>query len=142
MIYKHKFLVGINSVNKKFKMKNKAILECLENTASLHSIDINQGIEEIYKNKLTWVLVEWDLEILERPKYNDEIEVRTWAKYSNSKFAYKDFEIYINGKKCVNATSKWIIINLSPNTIVINDDIRNKTIAELNLDLDYYEHLA
>ena len=25
MIYKHKFLVGINSVNKKFKMKNKAI---------------------------------------------------------------------------------------------------------------------
>lgn len=32
--------------------------------------------------------------------------------------------------------------NLSPNTVVINDDIRNKTIADLNLDLDYYEHLA
>ena len=118
MIYKHKFLVGINSVNKKFKMKNNAILECLENTASFHSIDINQGIEEIYKNKLTWILVEWDLEILERPKYNDEIEVRTWAKYSNSKFAYKDFEIYVNGKKCFNATSKWIIINLLTKQIV------------------------
>ena len=118
MIYKHKFLVGINSVNKKFKMKNKAILECLENTVSLHSIDINQGIEEIYKNKLTWILVEWDLEILERPKYNDEIEVRTLAKYSNSKFAYKDFEIYVNGKKCVNATSKWIVINLLTKQIV------------------------
>lgn len=58
------------------------------------------------------------MEILERPKYNDEIEVRTWAKYSNSKFAYKDFEIYINGKKCVNATSKWIVINLLTKQIV------------------------
>ena len=57
MIYKHKFLVGINSVNKKFKMKNKAILECLENTASLHSIDINQGIEEIYKNDNNLIII-------------------------------------------------------------------------------------
>ena len=32
--------------------------------------------------------------------------------------------------------------NFSPNSVVLNGDIRNKKVADLNLDYEYYESLA
>ena len=32
--------------------------------------------------------------------------------------------------------------NVSPNSVVLNGDIRNKKVADLNLDYEYYESLA
>jgi Acyl-ACP thioesterase len=118
MIFKHKFEVGLDDINLNYKMTDRAILKCFENTAALHSDSIQNGLEDISKNQQTWVLIEWTVDIQNRPKYGDKISVRTWVKPSLTRYVYRDFEIRAGGKTCIKATSKWAIIDLKSKTIV------------------------
>lgn len=117
MIFKHKFEVGLDDVNLNYKMTDRAILRCFEEIASKHSDSIQNGLEDIGAQNLTWILIEWTVDIDMRPKYGDKISVRTWIKPSLTRYIYRDFEIRQGSKVCVRATSKWAIINLKDKTI-------------------------
>lgn len=150
MIFKHKFEVGLNNINPNYRMTDKAILECFENIAAMHSDSIQNGLEDINQRNLTWVLIEWVLDVQDRPKYGDKISVRTWVKPSLTRYIYRDFEIRVHGKVCVRATSKWAIIDTQTKTIVragkdlleayqpeAEDAIVNYTLGRLSI-LDKY----
>ena len=118
MIFKHKFEVGLDDVNPNYKMTDRAILKYFENVAALHSDSVQNGLEDIAKQQLTWVLIEWTVDIQDRPKYGDKISVRTWVKPSLTRYIYRDFEIRVGSKTCIKATSKWAILNLQHKTVV------------------------
>lgn len=126
MIYKHNFTVRVNDINIKQEMTNKAILECFENIASFQADEVGHGVKDIVKNKASWVILDWYMEVYKRPKYGDTIEVHTWAKPSNLKTSYRDFEVYVNGEKYVSATSKWALLSIiDKHVIEIDDDIQD-----------------
>ena len=113
MIFKEKFKMGLKDIGKENKIKNRAILEILENIGSYHSDIAGYGANDTEKNGLTWILLDWKLEVLKRPKYGQELEVNTWAKSGNKFFTYRDYEVYDqNNNLCAIATSKWTLINI------------------------------
>lgn len=113
MIFKEKFKMGLKDIGKENKIKNRAILEMLENIGSYHSDIAGYGANDTEKNGLTWILLDWKLKVLERPKYGQELEVHTWAKSGNKFFTYRDYEVYDqNNNLCAIATSKWTLINI------------------------------
>ena len=112
MIFKQKFEIKLNDINKNQKIKNKALFECLENIAARHADSINHGIKDIPNIGTTWMLLCWQLEVLKRPTYGDTLEIHTWARGANKCFTYRDFEIYVNGEKCVIAASKWLLLDI------------------------------
>ena len=113
MIFKEKFKMGLKDIGKENKIKNRAILEILENIGSYHSDIAGYGANDTEKNGLTWILLDWKLKVLERPKYGQELEVHTWAKAGNKFFTYRDYEVYDqNNNLCAIATSKWTLINI------------------------------
>lgn len=112
MIYKEKFKLGLKDIGKNNKIKNRAILECLENIGAYHSDIAGYGANDAKRTKVSWILLEWDLKVIERPTYGDEIEIHTWARGINKFFTYRDYEIYNNNKLCAIATSKWALINI------------------------------
>lgn len=113
MIFSKKFEMGLKDVNRKNELNNKSLLEFLENIAAKHSDAVGLGMNDIQKTKLTWVLLEWKLEVIKRPKYGDILDINTWARYSNKCYSYRDFEVYDqNNNKCAIATSKWLLIDI------------------------------
>ena len=113
MIFKEKFKMGLNDIGKDNKIKNISILKILENIGGYHSDIAGYGSNDIATNKLTWILLDWKLKVLNRPKYGQTLDVHTWARVGNRFFTYRDFEIYDeNGTLCAIATSKWTLINI------------------------------
>lgn len=124
-IYKCKYRIGLKDVAKSNQITNKAILEILENAGGRHSAEVGYGLNDIEKTHLSWVLLGWKVQIIKRPKYNEEISVETWPRNSNRAFSYRDYEIYDeSGKLCIIATSKWTLIN-----------IKDGKLAELNSEV-------
>lgn len=113
MIYTEQFKMGLKDIGKNNKIKNRAILEILENIAAYHSDKVRFGANDTEKTKLTWILLDWKLEVIHRPSYGQTLTVNTWGKRMNKFFTYRDYEIYDeNHRLCVIATSKWALINI------------------------------
>lgn len=112
MIYTEKFKIQIKDIGKENKIKNRAILEILENVACYHSDLVGYGVNNIKDTKVTWILLDWKLKVIKRPTYGQVLTVNTWGKGMNKFFTYRDFEIYDdNNNLCAIATSKWVLID-------------------------------
>ena len=113
MIYKEKFKMGLKDIGKENKIKNRAILEYLENIGSYHSDLAGFGANDTQRTKVTWILLDWKLKVLDRPKYGEILEIHTWGREMCKFFTYRDFEIYnCKGELCAIATSKWALVNI------------------------------
>ena len=96
MIYTEKFKIPLKDIGKDNKIKNRAVLEILENIACYHSDLVGYGVNNIKETKVTWIL----------------LTVNTWGKGMNKFFTYRDYEIYDNNNNlCAIATSKWALID-------------------------------
>lgn len=112
MIYTEKFKIPLKDIGKDNKIKNRAILEVLENVACYHSDLVGYGVNNIKETKVTWILLDWKLKVINRPTYGQVLTVSTWGKGMNKFFTYRDYEIYDNNNNlCAIATSKWALID-------------------------------
>jgi acyl-ACP thioesterase len=140
MIFKHNFEIGLENINKKKEVTNKSLLQYLENSSSRHSDSIKDGITDIIDNGVTWVLLEWKMEVINRPKYGDVLEIHTWIRNSTKLYTYRDFEIYVNGEKKVIASAKWLVIDINTlRPLRITDELLSK--YEPELDKRVFEEL-
>lgn len=134
MIFKHKFEAGLKDINEKNEIKSKAILEMLENIAEKHSYSIGEGLNSVKKTGLTWMLLDWKVKMLKNPCYGDELELKTWSREAKKFYAYRDFEIYVNGEKVGIASSNWILIDIyNQRPARITDDFINKYEPEIDM---------
>ena len=112
MIYKEKFKIGLKDVWAKDEVSNIAILEYLEDIAAYHSDSVGIGINTTEETHLNWLLLDWELEVLERPRYGQVLEIHTWSRGIEKFYAFRDFEIYDEENNlCAIATSKWLLVD-------------------------------
>lgn len=113
MIFIENFKMGLSDIEKYNKIKNIAILRMLENIGSYHSDIAGYGSNDIPIKKLSWILLDWKLKVINRPTYGETLEIHTWARVANKFFTYRDFEIYdANKNLCAIATSKWTLVDI------------------------------
>lgn len=126
MKFEKQYQVGIKDIGRTSQMTNFAFLSFLEEIASLHSETVGYGVNDIKTKKKVWLLMDWKLKVIERPKYGDTLKLKTWARPIEKHFfyTYRDFEVFCNDKKVAIATSKWVLFDLEKNKIIkITDDI-------------------
>ncbi len=112
MIYKEKFKIGLKDVWKGEEVSNIAILEYLENIAAYHSDSVGYGVNTTKQTNLNWLLLDWKVKVLKRPKYGQELEIHTWSRKIEKFYAYRAFELYdAQMNLCAIATSKWLLVN-------------------------------
>lgn len=128
------FFVGIQDVGVNNEITNKAILEALTNTAIMHGNIINQGINNIETTHITWVVLNWKLEVYKRPKVCETILVKTWAQEYGKIQANRDYEVLDEkGNIIAKATSKWVAINTETERIEkLTEKIMNPYRGETN----------
>lgn len=112
MIYKENFKIGLKDVYRGNNVSNTAILEYMENIAAYHSDSVGYGINTLDETSVSWILLDWKIEVKKRPKYGQTLKINTWSRKIIKYYAYRDFEIYDDQNNlCVIATSKWLLIN-------------------------------
>ena len=111
MIFEKHYTVGNRDVGNNNKATNKAMLKYLENIACRHSDEVGYGINTIEETKVVWILLDWKLKVIERPKYGQTIKVRTWSRKMEKYYAYRDFEICDEKDNIIAiATTKWVLL--------------------------------
>ena len=133
MIFTEKIKPGVKDTGKDNKIKNRAILEILENVGSYHSDKVGYGVLDIENTQLTWILLDWKLKVLNRPKYGQTLTINTWGRNMQKFFTYRDYEIYDESNNlCVIATSKWALINVKTGKLFrLTEDVINRYSPEL-----------
>ena len=69
MFFEENFKMGLKDIGKDNLIKNRAILEILENIGAYHSDIVVYWANDTPIIKLTWILLDWKLKVKKRPKY-------------------------------------------------------------------------
>lgn len=127
-VIEEKNTIRIIHIGKEGKFTNRAILSFLENIACQHSDLAGYGYLDIPKTHLSWVLLHWKVEVLQRACYGETITVKTWARSANKFFTLRDFEIYDEKETLLcRASSKWSLINTETASVArVTDEIMAK----------------
>lgn len=135
MIVENKYRIKLSDINRENKATNKAILSYLEDVGGKHSDFAGYGIMDISQTHLSWILIEWKLQVIRRPNYAENIKVTTWSKDAVKCYAYRDFKVYDEqGNIIILAASKWVLVDIIKEKIVrIGNDILEKYKPELDV---------
>ena len=130
MFYEEKMKASVEDFGRDARLTERSILKFLENIGAYHSDLVGYGALDIPKTGISWILLEWKVQILRYPTYGEHIWVKTWSRGVATPFTtYRDYEIHAeSGEKLVVASAKWTAVN-----------VREKKIAKLTGEmLDRY----
>ena len=145
MIYTESLRIPLKDVDQGNVISDKGLLEIFENVATHHSDMVHDGVNEIKEKGLAWVIMDWKVKVLIRPKYGTNLRVKTWSRENNIQdrkiSTYRDFEIYDEEDRLlVIATSKWVVINISTGRLAnIDREIQERYMPESKSVFDAWD---
>ena len=112
MKIEQKYFIGVQDIGPDNRITNRALVDALSNTATLHATSVGQGIDDMYTKHLTWVAMNWKVQVLHRCGACEWITVRTWAQDYNRLKAVRNYEVLDgNGEIMAYASSVWTAID-------------------------------
>lgn len=81
-----------------------------------------------------WVLISWDIDIIEMPSYNKDYQVQTQARGYYKFYAMRDFTISNEETCLVRAKTLWMLIDIKTRSIVPMPDELKKYFPYLDKD--------
>lgn len=125
MKFQKEYTIGAREMGVSNKLTNYGILAFLEDIAICHSDTVGFGVKDIETKNRAWLLMDWYLEVKQRPKFSEKLITKTWATKIEAPThkVYRDFEILnSNGELVANATSKWILFDVEAQKITKIDN--------------------
>ena len=117
------FYIGFRDMDFNNNIKIKSMLSFLEDMGGIHSNMAGLGVYDIPTKRKSWMLINWRLEFVKKPRYADTIKVKTWSRGMDKIFAYRDFYVYNQQEEIIaKASSKWILVNIDDLSICKLDD--------------------
>ncbi len=111
-IIEKKYKISVKDVGTGSLLTNKGILSLLEEIACVHSDIAGYGINQMEKTHLSWVLLNWKVQVFRRVEYNSTVILRTWSRNASRCLTYRDFEILDEqGNRICIASSKWTLVS-------------------------------
>ena len=116
------FRVRLTDIGIDNELTNYGFLSFLENIAVSHSDTVGYGVKDIPIKHRAWLLLDWRLDVIKRPKFGTEITVRTNAtNIERPTFhVYRNFEIIDNTTNEIigTATSRWVLYDTENKRVV------------------------
>ena len=97
--------------DKNIRINNLLLL--FQEAAHISAEKLGFGYSDMVENNRVWVLSNLKLQFLSFPMWMEDIEVQTWPCGFNRLLAFRDYVVNdSNGKRCINATSDWLAIDI------------------------------
>lgn len=125
--YKETFLVGYGEVDEHNRMRISALLNYLQNIATMHSKQLGYGTTECNDLNIGWILLSWHLQIFSYPKGDTKIEIQTWSRKMMGCHAFRGFEVSDEkGNLVARVDSMWTLIDKGTGRPVrLTEEIKN-----------------
>ncbi len=93
------------------RLKPFSLLNFFQDLAAESAERLGFGYSVIYPQHLMWVLLKYRIEFADYPTHVNQLTIKTEPRGYNRMFAYRNFEIYADGKLCGKASSVWALVN-------------------------------
>lgn len=123
--YEHKVLVDSRDVDGRGYCKAAALLGHLQEAATQAAEQggfTRQALLERYNG--FWMLTRVWFH-LDRPlKWEDEVTIRTWHRGSHRATLYRDYDLYVGGRRVGEAVSAWVLADVETRKLIRLNRIR------------------
>ncbi len=112
-IWQETFPVRFGSIDRSDRLTLDAIFQFFQEAAICHAENLGVGREDMLRTGQIWILSRMSVIVKRRPKYFENITVRTWPRGGEKLFAVRDYDI--RGKDdipVVRARSGWIVLDV------------------------------
>ena len=120
-MYQKKFLIGSNDVDQFLELKLPSFFKMMQELATEHAELLDIGKAKTIDKGLYWVITRIELEIIEHPKYLQNVVLKTYPgddlKFIFPRYFFLEDE---QGKVLIKASSTWVILNRSNHSINLN----------------------
>jgi acyl-ACP thioesterase len=112
-IIAEKFPVPFDAIDTSDRLTAAATFDLFQEAAINHAEHLGVGREALVKSGQVWVLsrisVQWD----RRPKWREEVTVRSWPRGGEKLFALRDYDIRdTEDRPIVRGRSDWLVLDL------------------------------
>lgn len=83
----------------------------IQMVASHHSVLGGISFWDLQEHNQAWVVTKFKIEIDQMPKWQDCIKITTWIELLDGVRSVRNFEVFLDGKKIIAASSLWVILN-------------------------------
>lgn len=95
-----------------------ALINLLQDCSTFHSEAIGHGVDYLAEHHFAWVITNWNIHILETPRFLDEVRVSTWCPEIGAVSARRNFTIDAPDRRLVEADSMWVVFDTDRNRAV------------------------
>lgn len=112
MIKEREYFIHYYNIDNKLKLSIISLMKFFEDLAILQSEDREIGLDYYEKNKLGWLLHQFEIRIKEYPKFKDKIVIRTVPLSFLRFYAHRIFEVYNeNDDIIISADTIWLFVD-------------------------------
>lgn len=108
-MYSFSSRVRYSEVDERGMLSPAALLGYLQDGALFQSEALGVGVTHANEARRRWLLAAWKVQIVELPRFTDEIVVSTWATSFKGLFAHRNFTLDRAGERLVSADSLWFM---------------------------------
>ena len=114
MKYSENYIIGMEDTGRNNFATNKSLITIMEEIAGLHSASVGFGVLDIDRIGMGWVLLDWKMKVIKRPKYSDVVKAVTWSRGTDRLRAFRDFRLEDQkGNVYAVGTSTWVLIDIN-----------------------------
>lgn len=117
IVYKKSAPVSFSQVDLHNEVSLSGIFQYFQDIAIEHADQYNTGTKIADELGETWVLNRIAIEVLQYPKYPDQLDFSTWSTGIKSFKGFRDLRIVANGELAVKASTLWLYINVANKSI-------------------------
>lgn len=110
-VYSHDWEINFTQCAPNGFLKYVDLCNLLQLTAAEHSIVGGLSFNDMQEHHQAWVLSRIRVEILELPKWQDRVTVKTWIESLEGNKSIRNIEMYLNDIKIAGATTYWAVFN-------------------------------
>ncbi|MBR1927440.1 MAG: hypothetical protein IJ840_06795 [Bacteroidales bacterium] len=121
------FTVKCYEVDSAQRLKPTAFMDMAQEMAYQAAAAMMFGYDELIVKNMAWVLSRMRFRFLEAPKWGDCLTIKTWHRGAFGPFFVRDFEVLAaDGKRVIEATSSWVIIDVGSRRMARPEDVLPK----------------
>ncbi len=123
MFYEEKTEPRLSDYTGKGNLSYEALLDILETVSTRHSLSIG---DRLTNGSVAWMILDWRVEILRRPRLLENFTVKTWSKGKlNSYTSGREFSVCsAKGEHLVRVASKYALVDVKEKKMVkVGDEL-------------------
>lgn len=97
--------------NREGRMSLPYMARFLQEIAWRHAEYCGAGYHNLLPKGMMWVLSGLRMVIKDYPSWGEKLQCITWGKSYKGLYAYRDFEMFSDGRCCLLAGSSWLLVN-------------------------------